>query len=1289
MPRPSVFLSLLVPSTLVALAGCSVGLEDLDSSDSSSPFPLAAALPDTAGDVRAPILGTGPDEDGDGYSTSLDCDDADSTVFPDATEADNLVDDDCDGWVDETFVAVGDIVFTEVNRQARFGGATIVNNGSWLEVYNTSARTVDLANWVLSRGAAVPYNAVTLDAASAPVLAPGAYAVFCDTDNYQGSVASWPLTCDYVWGDEAQSASYVGVNHDNTFFLRRDAETVALYIGGGRTTGTQVDSVRWTYDAVNGYWPRDASYSLSLDGGYRDATDNDSRSVWCSTSSNAAGAVASSTSWRWFDNLASSRDEHGTPGADNYACQSLPDLDADGFDGTEDCDDHDSAIFPGADDACDGVDNNCNGIIDDSSSGTPYYADTDADGYGDPAGMIFACAQPIGYVVDDTDCDDDAASNSPAGVETCDGVDNNCDGAVDEGELSGDALFYADLDADGFGDATNTTTSCTAPIGYTADTTDCDDSDASAYPAAVEADDLVDDDCDGFVDEDFVAVGDVVVSEIHRQARFGAAAVVNDGSWVEVFNASARSVDLSNWTIARGTSSSGNQVTIDPTAAPILAPGGYAVFCDTDNYEASTAAYPLMCDYVWGDETQPSSYRGTYHDNTFFIRRDADTFAIYANGTRTTGTQLDSVTWTYDATNGYWPRNAGYSITVDPLHVNATDNDAIGSWCSTSSGLTGAVSVNDAWRWYDTPSTTNDEFGTPGAANYDCPADNDTDADGVTAATDCNDTDATVYPGAVETCNSVDDDCDTVVDNGVTPGTWYADADGDSFGDTATSTSACTAPTGYVADATDCDDAEALAFPGNTEVCNDGVDNDCDPDPTVCEWSGSATAKADYGFRAYGTAASHAVGHSIANNGDFNGDGFDDVVIGQAYHDTSPRVDNGRVHMWYGPVDTTDAIGTADLAIDGDTTLSSDQFGWASRFAGDVDGDGTDDLLSSAWRAESNDRGRTYLFLGGSSPTTVADAFATFTAPDTNNYTGVAIDGGDVDGDGLADVMVSAYNRASAAGAVGIWNALDIAGGAESLTTDATLLVTGVSAGDNLGYGAVLAPDLDGDGLADLVLGAPAAVSATSPGHAYVFYGVEALSGSVSASTADAVLTGTAAADRFGLAVAGLGDIDGDGYGDLAVSADKEDSAATDAGALYVYTTAPSGAVAAASADSILTGEVSNDFFGRTVAGIGDVNGDGFSDLFVGATGYDADGLSLSGATYVVYGPAPVGVSSAATYDARYTGANTSDAVGYAVSGGGDVNADGYADFMTSAPSWDGFGYSNSGGAWLYYGRGE
>ncbi|MDP2315753.1 MAG: MopE-related protein [Pseudomonadota bacterium] len=1437
MSRTSSLLALIGPSALLALAACGVGPESGESGDSApadsaqlAAAPAEAELVIHADDARAAVvLGTGADADADGYATSLDCDDADATAFPGATEADDLADDDCDGWVDEDFVAVGDVVVTEVNRQSRFGGSVVVNDGSWVEVYNTSDRTVDLANWVLSRGHGTPYNQVTLDAASAPVVAPGDYAVFCDTDNYQGSAAAFPATCDYVWGDEAQAGSYVGTYHDNTFYLRRDTDTVGLYVGGSRTTGTLVDAVKWTYDATNGYWPRDASYSLSLDNGYFDSTLNDSVGVWCSTTSSAAGTVAASSAWVWYDNLSSTRDEHGTPGADNYSCQSLPDQDGDGYTGVDDCDDADAAIHPGVAEDCDGVDQDCDGDIDDGAPGSSdWYADVDGDTYGDPGGLLSTCATPAGYVLNADDCDDTSATALPGGTEVCDDLDNDCNGLVDDGGLSGSNVFYADTDGDSYGDPASTTATCVLPAGYSADDADCDDTNAATSPDGVEADDLVDNDCDGWVDEDFIAVGDIVVTEINRQARFGGAVVVNDGSWVEVYNDSSRSIDLSNWTIARGTSTSGHQVALDPAEAPLLAPGEYAVFCDTDNYEASaTAAWPLTCDYVWGDETQAASYQGEFHNNAWYLRRDADTFAIYSGGSRTTGTLVDSVSWTYSSTAGYWPRNAGYSMSLDSAYVDDTLNDQRTAWCSTSSNAAGTVSVNSAWRWFDNLTTVNDEHGTPGAANYDCLSDPDLDGDGVTGATDCDEANATTYPGAPETCNDVDDDCDGTVDedaideplwyadgdgdgfgdplvvdlacdqpaayvaddtdcddtavainpgadelcNGldddcdasvdeaavdaptwyndvdldtygsdadaivacdqpvgylagggdcddadpaINPGatetcdgvdedcdsaiddgapgsdTFYADADGDAYGNAASSTLSCVAPTGYVADATDCDDAAATTNPGAAEVCDDGVDNDCDPDPTSCEWSGSRGVKDEYDFRGYGTAAGHSVGHSVANNGDFNGDGLDDVVVGQAYHDDGAVVDAGRFHLWYGAVDADDTVSTADVTVTGSSAIASDQFGWASRFAGDVDGDGIDDLLSSAWLAGSNNAGRAYLFLGGTTPTGVADAFASFTSTGTNNFTGAVVDGGDIDGDGLADVVVTAYGRFSSAGAVAVWNATTIGGGEEVITSDASVFITGAAVGDYLGYSAAMAPDLDGDGLADLIVGAPAAGTTTTPGKAYVFYAVDTLSGTVSASTADAELAGTANGDRFGLAVASLGDINNDGTGDFALAADKEDTAGTDAGTVYLYTAAPTGSVSGATtAASTLTGELAGDFFGRSVAGLGDINGDGYDDVSVGATGYDVGSLSGAGALYVMYGPVAAGSSSAAAYDAQFLGANGSDAVGYAVTGGGDVDGDGYADFLTSAPSWDAFGYYNGGGSWLFYGRGE
>lgn len=133
------------------------------------------------------------------------------------------------------------------------------------------------------------------------------------------------------------------------------------------------------------------------------------------------------------------------------------------------------------------------------------------------------------------------------------------------------------------------------------------------------------------------------------------------------------------------------------------------------------------------------------------------------------------------------------------------------------------------------------------------PDDTDLDDDGYTVADDCDDSDATIHPGADERCDAVDRNCDGSPDTGATDlATWYADADGDGFGDVATAMTACVQPTGYVTDATDCDDAEATAFPGGIEVCDGAIDEDCDLQVDESGATGAATWYADADTDTYG-----------------------------------------------------------------------------------------------------------------------------------------------------------------------------------------------------------------------------------------------------------------------------------------------------------------------------------------------------------------------------------------------------------------------------------------------------
>ncbi|MCB9743499.1 MAG: putative metal-binding motif-containing protein [Alphaproteobacteria bacterium] len=168
-----------------------------------------------------------------------------------------------------------------------------------------------------------------------------------------------------------------------------------------------------------------------------------------------------------------------------------------------DCDDGEAAVYPGATELCNGVDDDCDGDSDepDAADAASWYADGDGDSYGDASSVEVSCEQPSGYVADDQDCDDGDAAVNPGATELCNSVDDDCDGAADEADAADAATWYADSDGDGYGDASSDTLACDQPSSYVSDDTDCDDGDAGVNPGALEVCSGVDEDCDGVVDD--------------------------------------------------------------------------------------------------------------------------------------------------------------------------------------------------------------------------------------------------------------------------------------------------------------------------------------------------------------------------------------------------------------------------------------------------------------------------------------------------------------------------------------------------------------------------------------------------------------------------------------------------------------------------------------------------------------------------------------------------------------------------------------------------------------------
>ena len=482
------------------------------------------------------------------------------------------------------------------------------------------------------------------------------------------------------------------------------------------------------------------------------------------------------------------------------------------------------------------------------------------------------------------------------------------------------------------------------------------------------------------------------------------------------------------------------------------------------------------------------------------------------------------------------------------------------------------------------------------------------------------------------------------------------------------------------------------------------------------------------GFRLDGIANGDKAGFSVSA-ADVNGDGRSDLIIGAYSHDISGG--EGETYVVFGQTSfgATFDLSNGGSGLDGTTGFQitganeGNDSGKSVSVAGDINNDGVQDLIIGAPGANST--GASYVIFGatnvGSSGTISLGSLDgtngfEITGIGSTDRAGISVaNAGDFNGDGIDYLVVGADLGDGVSGndngeVYVIFGATNVgSSGTLSFGTDGFIL-NGIDTLDYAGYSVSAAGDINGDGIADLLIGARSADpnGNNTSGETYVVFGATnfGVGGTLNLSALNGsngfVINGTDGNDESGKAVSGPGDVNGDGIDDILIGAHRaEVNDNGSVGETHVIfggsNVGASGTIElsslSSSAGTRFDGTDSSDFAGGAVSGAGDVNGDGVNDIIIGAYQADPNGGN-SGESFVVFGGTNLGGATRPTLDLRsldgdigftVTGIDGNDYAGLSVGGAGDVNGDGFEDFLVGAPKADPNG-STSGEAYLVFG---